>query len=449
MSSAPAATSKHPLGLYVLFASEMWERFSFYSVQAMLVLYVKDPKDGFGWDQERASGLYGWYVMSVYFSPLLGGLIADRFLGNRRSVILGGIFFVIGHALLGLSGLPFLYAGLSCLVVGNGFFKPNVSTMVGNLYSEGSKLKDAAYSLFYMGINIGALGAPIAMEFIRAEFGFHPAFATAAVGMALSVAILFLFKSTYAHADRMPGGAAAKQDQAQVALPIDAVPDLHRAAALVVVFALGVAFWTLFWQNGNVLTIWADSYTDWGAIEKIVGQKVTGILSNAINPGFVVMFGPIVAALWQSRAQAGKDLSTPAKMTLGMACATVGGAIMFLAAREIGHDVVIDTKAPVLVKASPWWLVGSYALVSLGEILLSAMGLSLVSQVAPKRWRAMLMGGWFVSISLGGFLSGKTGTYWNKVPHTQFFAGLSLGCLFATVILFLSLRGLRKAMPGV
>ncbi|MBL8235753.1 MAG: hypothetical protein JNL98_45100, partial [Bryobacterales bacterium] len=156
MSSAPAATSKHPLGLYVLFASEMWERFSFYSVQAMLVLYVKDPKDGFGWDQERASGLYGWYVMSVYFSPLL----------------------------------RFLYAGLSCLVVGNGFFKPNVSTMVGNLYSEGSKLKDAAYSLFYMGINIGALGAPIAMEFIRAEFGFHPAFATAAVGMALSVAIL-------------------------------------------------------------------------------------------------------------------------------------------------------------------------------------------------------------------------------------------------------------------
>lgn len=449
MSDAPQRDERHPAGLYVLFSAEMWERFSFYSVQAMLVLYLRDKVHGFAWSFEESQGLYANYVMCVYFSPLLGGWLADRVLGNRRSVMIGGLFFMAGHLLLAFHHLFALYAGLVCLVAGNGLFKPNVSTLVGHLYPEGSRLKDAAYSLFYMGINLGALLAPIAAEIVRGRFGFHPAFAMAAGGMVVSVAILSLFKAALAGADRGPGSAPAAE-AAGPPLPIDAVPDSVRVAALVVVFAVGVVFWMLFWQNGSTLTDWADRYTDWSAIEAWTGWRVTGIASNAINPGFIVLLGPVFAALWVALGRRGSEPSTPAKMAAGLFFAAASAGVMWLAARAGGHDVVEPSPdAPALAKVSPLWLVGSYVCISAGEILLSAMGLSLVSKVAPKRWRALLMGGWFVSISLGGKLSGVVGQYWERWPHTDFFALLGLSCLGAGLLLFVLLRFLRRAMPGV
>src|SRR5215212_954519 len=173
MSATVATTEKHPPGLVVLFFTEMWERFGFYSMLAMFTLYLRDDKQGFSWTAERATGLYANYLMFVYASPLLGGWIADRKLGYRRAVMIGGLFFMAGHLLLSFRSLPIVYVALTCLVVGNGFFKPNVSTMVGNLYPEGSHLKDRAYNIFYMGINIGAFIAPIVMEIVKSKFGFH------------------------------------------------------------------------------------------------------------------------------------------------------------------------------------------------------------------------------------------------------------------------------------
>src|SRR5688500_20323909 len=185
---------KHPLGLYALFGTEMWERFSFYSMLALFTLYLQDPKEGFGWTSGQATGLYANYLMFVYASPLIGGWIADKFTGYRRAVMIGGFFFMAGHGLLSIRALWPVYLALTCLVIGNGFFKPNVSTMVGNLYPEGSHLKDRAYNIFYMGINIGAFLAPLVAGWVRAKFGFHPAFAVAAGGMGISVWILFQFK---------------------------------------------------------------------------------------------------------------------------------------------------------------------------------------------------------------------------------------------------------------
>jgi POT family proton-dependent oligopeptide transporter len=193
--SAPAVADRHPRGLYVLFATEMWERFSFYTMLAMFTLYLRDPTgQGFAWTSDQATTLYANYLMFVYASPLIGGWLADRKLGYRRSVMIGGLFFMAGHLLLSIRSIPVVYAALSCLVIGNGFFKPNVSTMVGNLYPEGSHLKDRAYNIFYMGINVGAFLAPVIAEVVHARFGFHPAFAVAAAGMAISVAILWRFK---------------------------------------------------------------------------------------------------------------------------------------------------------------------------------------------------------------------------------------------------------------
>ncbi|MCY7346505.1 MAG: oligopeptide:H+ symporter, partial [Pyrinomonadaceae bacterium] len=179
-AGAIADQNKHPKGLYVLFGTEMWERFSFYSMLALFTLYLRDPAEGFGWTATQATSLYANYLMFVYASPLIGGLIADKITGYRKAVMIGGVFFMIGHGLLSIPALWAVYAALTFLVIGNGFFKPNVSTMVGNLYPEGSKLKDRAYSIFYMGINVGAMFAPIVMEIVKQNFGFHAAFAVAA-----------------------------------------------------------------------------------------------------------------------------------------------------------------------------------------------------------------------------------------------------------------------------
>jgi len=246
----PVAQGKHPKGLYVLFATEMWERFSFYSMLSLFVLYMRDPVNGFGWTATEATGLYANYLMFVYASPLIGGLIADRLTGYRKAVMIGGFFFMAGHALLSVQALWAVYLALTCLVIGNGFFKPNVSTMVGNLYPEGSHLKDRAYNIFYMGINLGAFAAPIVMEIVKTTINVHVAFAVAAFGMVLSVGILWYFKQYVQRADRSSSEVAA--DHAAMPPPLPQM--LHPMALAISPRAIrraraamrgGVRQWTL------------------------------------------------------------------------------------------------------------------------------------------------------------------------------------------------------------
>src|SRR5688572_6423194 len=213
MSSATGThdLNKHPKGLYVLFATEMWERFSFYSMLALFTLYLQNPDEGFGWTAARATGLYANYLMFVYASPLIGGWLADKKLGYRRAVMIGGFFFMAGHGLLSIRSMTAVYAALACLVIGNGLFKPNVSTMVGNLYPEGSHLKDRAYNIFYMGINVGAFAAPIVMQIVKSTINVHVAFAVAAFGMMISVGTLWYFKQHVLSADRKKEDHDAQQ----------------------------------------------------------------------------------------------------------------------------------------------------------------------------------------------------------------------------------------------
>src|SRR6266478_1691071 len=214
--------NRHPKGLYVLFATEMWERFSFYTMIAMFALYMRDKTgQGFAWSIDDTQALFSNYLMFVYASPLVGGWIADKKLGYRRSVMIGGLFFMAGHLLLSVRSIGVVYAALTCLVIGNGFFKPNVSAMVGNLYTEGSHLKDRAYNIFYMGINVGAFLAPVAAEIVKGHFGFHPAFAVAAGGMVISVAILWWFQSYVDDPLRLSVPAAADESPS-IRRPIDA-----------------------------------------------------------------------------------------------------------------------------------------------------------------------------------------------------------------------------------
>ncbi len=547
--TAASGIGAHPKGLYALFATEMWERFSFYSMLALFTLYLRDPAEGFGWTATEATGLYANYLMFVYASPLIGGLIADKITGYRKAVMIGGFFFMAGHGLLSIPAIWAVYLALTCLVIGNGFFKPNVSTMVGNLYPEGSHLKDRAYNIFYMGINVGAVFAPVVMEIVKAYFGFHAAFAVAAFGMVFSVGILWYYRNivesdpgaavigdnvvddnqaadTAATAvDAPPHGISSQNESnsAKSAL-MNAVPDWKRVTALLVIFAIVIVFWMVFHQNGSTLTYWADDNTAW---------NVTGTISNSINPFWIIVLTFPLVWFWGFLDKRGMEPSTPTKMAIGMTLTGLSFFVLYFAATqgegkiptaeqlnagsfrinerivdnltkagvpkdtldkimaaktEDDKNLINDVKfsafedektkekltgeehfiatidkvvpgegtkhkekflsAAYLFQVSPFWLLLAYAIISLGELMLSPMGLSLVSKVAPIRMRGLLMGGWFVATAIGNKLT-MIGIYWSIWYQSSFFIILGSMALFMAVVLFFLLKPLKRAMPGV
>lgn len=506
------SVERHPKGLFVLFGTEMWERFGFYTMLAMLVLYMKDTTQGFGWDTATATGVYSWYSAFVYASPLVGGWIADKYLGCRWSITIGGLLFMIGYLLLTVGSIPAFYMALTFLVLGNGFFKPNVSSQVGNLYADGSHLKDRAYLIFYMGINIGAFLAPLSAEAAKQAWGFRPAFSVAAFGMVIALAIYWVFKRHVVEVSHKGTGGAATGVRRTA---MDDVPEWKRILALVMIFAIVIVFWMVFHQNGSTLTMWANDNTDW---------KVSGIISNAINPFWIVTLSLPLAWFWGWLDRRGLEPSTPAKMAIGMLLTASSFFVLYFAALDGGYSeatvkvlkvapeagqVFVEvpvalreargiSAAPVMIdidvigkdgsvssqsrevfvasdggvgmesgtlarldsvtdgnlmlaptrRVSPIWLIVAYFIISLGELMLSPMGLSLVSKVAPARMRGVMMGGWFLATAIGNKLT-AIGAYWDVWSHASFFAILGGMALVMSVVLFLLLRPLKRAMPGV
>ena len=441
---------RHPPGLSVLFATEMWERFSFYSMLALFTLYLRDGRDGFGWSAAEATRLYSTYLMFVYSSPLVGGWLADRKLGYRRAVMIGGVFFMAGHLLLSFRSLAMVYVALTCLVIGNGFFKPNVSSMVGNLYPEGSHLKDRAYNIFYMGINVGAFLAPLVAEAVRQRVGFHPAFAVAAFGMLISVSILWWFRALVED----PAGAASRRAVAASHGPartgaLDEVPDSRRVLALVTVFLVVIVFWMVFQQSGSTLTYWANDNTEWTrssvlpvivrilSLGTVAPEQMSGVVSNAINPFFIITLTFPLIAFWRVLDRRGLEPSTPVKLMIGMFLTGASFFLLALAAIS-GGDAG---------RVGPWWLIGAYAILTLGELMLSPMGLALVSKVAPARYLGLLMGGWFAATAIGSKLT-VIGVYWEVWRHSTFFAVLGAASVVMGFVLFFLIRPLKRWMPG-
>ncbi|MFN8007709.1 MAG: peptide MFS transporter [Terriglobia bacterium] len=427
---------KHPKGLVVLFAVEMWERFGFYTISSTLALYLRDPTRGLGWSEASVVTLVSYFLMLVYASPLIGGWIADKVLGYRFAITIGGVLLGVGYFLLYFPPVTLLYLGLALIVIGNGFFKPNVSTLVGNLYEEGSSLKDSAYNIFYMGINTGAFMAPLVAEFVQQRLGFRAAFSGAGFGMIVSLLIFWSFRrwveakgtrTSYAQTEGSGAGSLSGKDS------IEAVPDSWRVAALLVIFAIVIVFWMLFYQSTLTLIYFANDHTNWAAI-----GNVSGVLSAAINPFWIITLTFPLIAFWGWLDRRGLEPSTPAKMALGMSL--IGGAfyLMALASFSGGNAG----------RVSPWWLIAAYGIVSLGELMLSPMGLSLVSKVAPSRMRGLMMGAWFVALALGGKLT-AIGVYWTVWSHSTFFAILASMAMAMALLLWIVLKPLKKAMPGV
>jgi proton-dependent oligopeptide transporter, POT family len=463
----------HPKGLTFLFSTEMWERFSFYGMRSLLVLYMTKylllPDHSgavlglagarralealFGplEVQPLSSQIWGFYTALVYFTPMFGGLLADRVLGRRRTVVLGAVLMAIGHFMMAVEQL-FLLA-LLFLIVGSGAFKPNISTQVGGLYAPGDRRRDRAYSIFYVGINIGAFLAPLVCGTLGEEAGWHYGFAAAGVGMCIGLAI-YLYglpllpadtpalhsMSSSAQADdpvntdgkAITGWSAfADHDRSVSAAPgIGKKQPLDRGEwrgiiALLVLFVPNTLFWATYEQISNTIILWADANTDrtvslFGSAAQI---PTTSFL--AFNPFMIFAFTPFVVALWARQAARGCEPHTISKMALGCFGLTAAYLIMAGAALHAGGG-----------KASWLWLFGYFVVITLGELYLSPVGLSLVTKIAPARMLSMMMGVWLATSFIGGFLAGWLGSFWSRMAKPEFFLMIAaIGALAGLMIL--------------
>lgn len=428
----------HPKGLFLLFGTEMWERFSYYGMRALLVLSlvagVESANPGFGWTPMQANILYGWFTGLVYFTPIIGGWLADNYLGQRRSIIIGGILMAIGQFFLaysiGQSELGF-FIGLGFLVLGNGFFKPNISTMVGQLYPEGDVRRDNAFTIFYMGINTGALFAPLVCSTLGEDpmYGWSYGYLSAGVGMVLSVIIQLVFAKRYL-GDIGVEPAAKKSLLASggVKAPLTK-EELDRLKVIFMIFTFIVLFFTSFEQAGGLMNLYASEKSD-----RFVGTfEVPAGWFQSLNPFFVVVLAPFFAVFWTWMRRHKREPSTPIKMVMGLVLTALGFVALAFAAIE-------QVSSPD-GKSSMWWLVVAYLLHTMGELCISPVGLSLVSKLSPVRFASVMMGVWLLTSFFANVLAGYVGAMSGRFGELVIFSGIAItNILFAVVLWFLAGR---------
>lgn len=430
----------HPRGLAYLFTTEMWERFSYYGMRALLVLYMVKylftPQRTteivgltpfrhalefvFGplAPQPFASQIYGFYTGLVYLTPILGGLLADRVIGQRRTVIIGAALMAIGHFMMAFEHL-FLIA-LGFLILGNGAFKPNISTQVGSLYAPGDRRRDRAFSIFYVGINLGAFLAPLVCGTLGEELGWHYGFVAAGVGMSLG---LLIYLAATPH---LPRDAFEKRVESGAKLD---TKSWEAIAALLLLFAPVSLFWATYEQQGNTIALWADEFTD----RHFLGGEIPVTWFQAFNPFMIFAFTPFIVALW--RWQGKNEPSTSTKLGMGCLINALAYLVMVAAAWSAGSG-----------KASWLWLFLYFVVITIGELYLSPTSLSLVTKIAPTALLSMMMGVWLSTSFVGGFLAGYLGTFWSSMDKGNFFLMLALISATAGIAIMLLRRSLRSVL---
>jgi len=453
----------HPTGLATLFFTEMWERFSYYGLRPLLVLFMSAAllDGGFGFDRGQASAIVGIYAACVYLASLPGGWVADRWLGLQRAISIGAVLISAGHISIGLSGFAgqgttgkvCFFAGLALIVLGTGLLKPNISAIVGDLYPEGGARRDAGFSIFYMGINIGAFFGQLVTGFLGEQVGWHWGFGAAGAGMLLG---LFVFRAfagrtlgvlgTDIVRDPDPAVQRARESQVKrmVALALAAIVvvfvlaasgavtldpqaiganmtavlvgmavvffgyvfvaggitagERKRVALIVVLFVFAAMFWSAFEQAPTSLNLFARDFTD-----RALGSfTIPATWFQSVNSFFIILLAPVAAAIWVGLGRRNRELSSATKFALGLAFAGVGFALMIVAANR-----VVASNGALLV--SPWWLVGSYFFQTVGELCLSPVGLSSMTKLSPRKYVGQMMGIWFLASAVGNLIGGLVG----------------------------------------
>ncbi|HVH09148.1 MAG TPA: peptide MFS transporter [Gemmatimonadales bacterium] len=443
-SVADARWFGHPRGLATLFFTEMWERFSYYGMRAFLLLYMVNALQ---FDVKHAGKVYGWYTFSAWAAPILGGFVADRWLGQYRSVLLGGSIIALGHFTLAFHPLPFFYAGLALVAAGTGLLKPNVSTLVGSLYDAGDAGRDAGFSIFYMGINVGAALGPLIAGWFAQKVDWHIGFACAGVGMLLGLTQYVLGKPRLQPAlDRLEARprASAAPPLAAAHVPMAGDPpqwfgftavEWKRIAAMFVFFAFAVVFWAGYEQAGSTLNLFGDRYTN----RTVLGFNFPSSWFVAVQAIFVILLAPGFAWLWVRLGP--REPSSPAKFTYGLLF--IGLSFLFL----IPAARMAQSAPGALV--GPLWLVGCYFIQELGELSLSPVGLSVFTKLAPVKIVGMVMGVRFLADALGNWLAGRAAGFFTSVPLAQLFGTVGVICLAAAAILALLIKPVTRLMGGV
>jgi proton-dependent oligopeptide transporter, POT family len=449
---APRDLFGHPRGLAFLFSTEMWERFSYYGMRSLLVLYMakylllaEHADDVIGLSglrgtlesvfgplapQPFSSQIYGLYTGFVYFTPFFGGLLADRVLGQHKTIIIGASLMAVGHFMMAFEPL-FLFA-LLALILGNGCFKPNMSAQVGTLYQHGDPRRDRAYSIFYVGINLGAFLAPLVCGTLGKEVAWHYGFGAAGIGMVIGLMIYLYALNSYAlPPDEFQRSKAANEYRG----PLDKV-ERRAVIALVLLFLPNALFWATYEQQGNTIALWADDYTD-RTINLIFWHgEIPTTWFQSFNPFMIFAFTPFVVALWARQAQRGTEPSSIIKMALGCFGVTLANIIMAGAAWQAGG-------AP---DASWLWLFAYFVVITIGELYLSPVGLSLVSKAAPARMVSMMMGVWLGTSFLGNFIGGWLGSFWSSMDKMYFFLMIAGIAALAGVVIAAFNRPLGKIL---
>jgi proton-dependent oligopeptide transporter, POT family len=439
----------HPRGLTFLFATEMWERFSYYGMRALLVLYMvkllllpghADNVIGLGalrylfesmsgplGVQPFSSHIYGLYTGLVYLTPVFGGMLADRVLGQHRTILLGAAMMAIGHFMMAFE--PLFLIALTMLILGNGAFKPNMSAQVGGLYAPGDPRRDRAYSIFYVGINLGAFLAPLVCGTLGEELGWHYGFTAAGVGMTIALAI-YLYAMPTLPPDELHKAMAAGIENK----PLDR-NEQRGILALIALFVPTTLFWATYEQQGNTIVLWADDHTD-RTINLILWHGEIPITwFQAFNPFLIFVFTPFVIALWAWQAKRGREPSTVTKMSIGCFGVTLANLIMVAAAWQAAGD-----------EASWLWLLAYFVVITIGELYLSPIGLSLVSKVAPARMVSMLMGLWLATSFTGNLIAGWLGSFWSSMDKTTFFLMIAGIALIASAVILAFDRPLKNVI---
>jgi POT family proton-dependent oligopeptide transporter len=492
----------HPRGLSTLFFTEMWERFSYYGIRPLLILFMSAAlaQGGFGFSRDQASAIVGIYAACVYLASLPGGWIADRLLGLRRAIQLGALLITLGHLCIGLSGffvskVPF-FLGLVLIVFGTGLLKPNISAIVGDLYPEGGARRDAGFSIFYMGINLGALLGQLVTGVLGEKVGWHWGFAAAGVGM-LAGLITFTVRNRHTLGDlgieptRHPDPAVDARQKSRVkmillggvavivavfvltglgVITLDAqvigkymtyalvglavayfagvyitgnlsTDEKKRIAVIFVLFVFAAAFWAAFEQAPTSLNLFAKDFTN----RSFFGWEVPALWFQSINSLFIIIFAPVFAALWVWMARRGIELSSPGKFTLGLLMAAAGFAVMILPANMI-------VRSGGALKVSALWLTLSYLLQTLGELSLSPVGLSSMTKLSPRKYVGQMMGIWFLAASVGNLIAGLVGGSVdpNKLQQTPaLFTWTTIALVASAVVLGILIIPIRRMMAGV
>lgn len=480
----------HPKGLYILFMTEMWERFSYYGMRAILVLYLvaqtTDANSGLGWSEGEAYSLYGWYTMFVYVASIPGGILADKLLGQKKSVMLGGWLLVAGHGILAVEQMWAFYLGLVLIVAGVGCLKPNISTMVGGLYPKGDGRKDMGFYIFYMGINLGAAISALAVGFVGETYGWHYGFGMAGIGMALGQ-LIYMYGQKYLTDVGNLATIIKTDNTPEQNLFLDIFKQKNSLISTMVIFAIGmivlvtsswqygllimglslavgvafvmynecnaiekdrmkvvflsfliiIVFWGAFEQAGGLMNVYASQKTD-----RTIGlsflDEIPASWFQSVNAIFILLFATIVGLFWSRWAKAGKEASSIFKMAVGVII--MGSGFLFMTAASLEYAEVR--------KSAMYWLVLAYLFHTIGELCASPVALSFITKLSPERYVAFMMGAYFAATGLGNKVAGILSEVSAKAGEFAIFTGIAIFCILFGLLVFLIIKPLKRLTHG-